>query len=221
LPKRAPLQFTSFSRLCEDVSRLRVERRRAGDPRGLVLEQIRAGKDPDAADLANALRQPPPDPATVARVSLTPDEQAGLMTAMESEDSQAEEVWKSTHITEARRAAAIEEARTQFAEDEALLKHYVARAYVLRESPRQMGRKPGRGRTPRRARVYTLAEERQMTVEYFEHARRLQGALDADRSQPRNVKTIAKRRIATKYGISERSVARIIRDLRDVCANNE
>lgn len=122
------------------VARLRefdLARRRAnGQLREVVVRQIRAGIDPTRADLAAALREPPPDAALTFREPLTEAEEADLLRNPPKDVA----AWLRRTISAERRNAAIARTRKKIERDTADLCNYVAAKYVLK-TPRKSGRK--------------------------------------------------------------------------------
>jgi hypothetical protein len=120
----APSRAT-FARFAIDLPRHNTDCKRQHDPRSLVIEAIRAGGDPDAETLAAALRQPPPNPRAVAKVSLTDTEQAELFDA-ERWDAEQSDAFRR-RISAERWSAAIAQAAQEIQDDQTLLTEYVIR----------------------------------------------------------------------------------------------
>ena len=170
--------------------------------RQLVLAAIRAEKDPAPTDVAAALRELPPDPAAIASIAWTDDERTAIFNAPDDLSRAATIAKLAAAISDERRRAAVERARTRIADDTAALCAYVAGTFVERTKQRTVGRKRGwrKGHTENAQR--TLREEKQIAVAYFE----------ARAANPRQRNT--KEEIAERYGIHRRTLERIIAGLK-------
>lgn len=185
-----------LSRLPELSEQLQRDR---GDIRSLVLQRIRAGKHPSPKDLAAALRQTPPDPAEHYVVSWTPEELAVIERATAgAPPAEGLNAWAAKRITEERKREALERRRRVIADDEALLKGYVAATYVL-----------GRPRTPGRTTpARSHRDKMRIAAAFF-------AALDRARQKhPKNPSWPVKQRVASRFKISTRTLETIIKGVR-------
>ena len=167
--------------------------RRRGQFRQLVLTFLSQGADPLPADVAAALREPAPDPAAVAKVQLTEDEQHVVHSL---ETTEAIHAWARDNIPPERWDEARRIAAARIARETARLHDYVATTYVLARRPRTPGRKlPAR----------TLAENNQIAADYFI-------ALDNLRftSDRRGLAKHVKARVARAHGISISTLESIV-----------
>jgi hypothetical protein len=177
----------------EYEARLRGERRL----RELVVRQIRTGREPQRKDLAAALTEPLPNPQLIAKVPFTAEEEKQFFSSLPKTE-EALSAWLREHISDERRAAAVEKARDAIAEDTRTLCEYVAQFYVLR-TRRQPGRKPSEK---------TVAEKLNLAFGFYR-------ALDQNRGlrSPLTTRRV-KMDFAKKHALSVRVLERLIADFK-------